>query len=76
MRRNRLTRKQFITYYVKPYIKSGDRPFNRAAFNDQLDTLHREGMITDIQAAKWTHPKNDLFYSKEDRKYMKRYKSQ
>lgn len=39
-----------------PFLDETDRPSVRQAWNDYVDSLERDGWITEKQAATWTHP--------------------
>ena len=48
--------KYFIQTYIAPHVKTNDKPFNRQLFNDTLDCLHKDGIITDYQVNNWIYP--------------------
>ena len=56
-----MTKAQFYAAYVKPYLKTKDRPFNRQLFNDQKDNCYRSGLITEKQCFDWIYPQTKLF---------------
>lgn len=41
---------------IAPHIPKRDKPALRGAFNDWIDSLHREGKLTDYQAFNITYP--------------------
>lgn len=41
---------------VKPYINSQDKVALRTAWNDFVDTLQKDGQITEHQANTWRNP--------------------
>lgn len=52
---------KFFNQYVRPYLKKGDKPFNRQLFNDSLDVAYCNGDITVTDVNNWTYPKNKWF---------------
>jgi hypothetical protein len=54
-------KKQFYNEYVRPYLKKGDKPYNRQLFNDQLDFLEKEGLVNKKRSHNWTHPDTKMF---------------
>ncbi len=36
---------EFLEQYIKPFVKSHDKPFNRQLFNDTLDMLIKDGTL-------------------------------
>ena len=53
---------KFLRDYVTPHVKKKDKPYNRQLFNNTLDMLHKNGLITDYQVNNWIHPKRITLY--------------
>ena len=51
------TRSELITDFVKsnPNFR-GDSIAKRCAFNDYVDSLNKDGLVTDYQAYNWSNP--------------------
>jgi hypothetical protein len=58
---DKMTKLYFYQNYVAPYLKRNDKPFNRQIWNDTLDNLQKDRIITTKQADKWIYPKSRLF---------------
>lgn len=56
-----MTKKEFMSVYIAPYLKSDDKPYNRQLFNDTKDVLYKDGVITEKQCNNWSHPSNKYF---------------
>jgi hypothetical protein len=41
---------------IKPHIPKGDKPALCEAWNNYVDSLHRDGMITYRQVNNWVNP--------------------
>lgn len=41
----------------KEVLQSNDKPLKRMTWNDFIDSLNKNGQITDKQATTWTQPK-------------------
>lgn len=57
----KIKKHEFMEMFVKPFIKKGDKPFNRQVFATGLDSAEREGLVTENQAKNWSYPKNKYF---------------
>lgn len=54
-----ITKAEVISLFrseVMPYIPRGDSIAKREAFNDYVDVLNRDGLVTDEQANNWSNP--------------------
>lgn len=56
-----MTKKEFMTVYITPYLKHNDKPYNRQLFNDTKDMLYKDGIIAEKQYNNWNYPKNRYF---------------
>lgn len=56
-----MIKNDFYRWYVKPYLKKHDKPFNRQLFNDSKDTAHKNGWISEKQANEWIYPNTKYF---------------
>ncbi len=56
-----MTKQEFLTGFIMPYVKKNDKPYNRQIFHDCKDQLHKEGTITDHQVQNWIYPRTKLF---------------
>ena len=55
-----MNKKEFYENHIKPYL-TNDKPANRQLWNDTLDQLEKEGLITHKQSYGWVYPKNKKF---------------
>jgi hypothetical protein len=56
-----MNQREFYNQYVRPYLRKGDRPYNRQLYNDTKDAVARDGLITEKQAQNWVYPDNGFF---------------
>ena len=53
--------KDCLKNYVTPYLQSNDKPYNRELFNNTINFLHQDNLITDWQAENWVYPNTKNF---------------
>lgn len=48
-----MLKKEFVTIYIKPFLKENDNPFNCQLWNDTLDNLSKNGLVNINKAQYW-----------------------
>ena len=56
-----MTKKDFYNQAIKPYLKKGDKPYNRQLYNDTKDVYAREGLISQKANQNWVYPNTKKF---------------